>query len=217
MIEKEAYDEFKRIYDHAIESCDTSNVPDKYMEAGYSARFDPAWDVLSKLEPNDRVLDFGCGMAWPTVLGRLIGLRMVAVDVPHYNYADERDFVAIKKAFKTDENSFELPYIEVLKHLMGLGHDIRLLDTNLFPWPGFAENEFDCVFAHWSMGKNFIDNGKTRDELNELYERRIAEMVRITKPDGVWYVSPMEDIRQIKRTKIFRNGCKIHIQLIKKR
>lgn len=108
-------------------------------------------------------LDFGCGIGGCCVLGHLMGLKMTGIDIP-------------------EAEGKPSPYLSLQTELNSQGYPIVMADTNEYPWE-FDDDQFDFVILYFSINKEFMHS-----ELG--FERRLEELLRITKKDGSWYIWP---------------------------
>jgi SAM-dependent methyltransferase len=130
-------------------------------------------------------LDFGCGVGFSLVLGKLYNIEVVGLDIPIYKG---------ENPIYSTQDAQPSPFLKVQKKLVSAGYRVVLRDTVLFPWEEFEDNEFEFITFFFSIIKNFGDDENLWD-LN----KRLHELVRITKPNGSWHIEPKRHIRTILR------------------
>ena len=123
-------------------------------------------------------LDFGCGCAAASVIGKLIGLDITGLDVTVNRY------------------------LKIQAILRNLGHSITTRNTDVFPWDEFKDNEFDFVCSHWGITMQLLGEVNPLNSTGErqpCFDERYKELIRITKPNGVWYVTPERNIEVVQK------------------
>jgi len=169
------YNQFVDIMKKAIQVSDVSGVPAKYL--ALQKNYDRSLKVvtLAKKRGYLRGLDFGCGMGFCTVLGKLNKIEIVGLDIPTVGGMKRN-----KKGRRPDGPS---PYISVQNNLQKLGYSIVISDTNNMPWD-FMDDEFDFITAWFSLAMQHMN----KEEWS--VQDRLSEMIRITKPSGCWFIHP---------------------------
>lgn len=183
----------KRKFDAAFRAIakglDLSQVPVKHTstERNYS-KFAP---VLRRIKRHGgRGLDFGCATGVCSILGRLSGIDVVGVDVEKH----------------LDQPS---PYLDFQYKLQQNDYDIRLMDTNIYPWAGFQDNEFDFMIFSNVIVKDYVNNRRVLKDAKGMVSR-IKELTRISKPGCQWYVYPNKHVRGIKKyAKIYGTKARV--------
>lgn len=179
------YNRFHKIMGAVIEASDVSMVPNKYLALHSNfARADRVVREARKLGFR-KGLDFGCGMSYCSVLAKIYNLKIVGLDIPEVG--------GKKRNNKGNRRAGPSPYLSVQKTLQRFGYPIVIADTTRFPWD-FRDNEFEFVIAWFALNKQHMDreDWSMKDRLNEL--------VRITKPKGVWFLHPKSHAKAFKRS-----------------
>lgn len=185
------YHMFRDLHKTSLEGADLSAIPEKYLNSRkLYDRFLPVIETVKTFGFTGG-LDFGCGVGAATVLASLLGVSLVGVDIP--NYPDGPN-----------------PYSVVHANLIKMGYPIRIFDTARFPWD-FANNQFQFLLGFCSIGK---DNSPTSEkdkatmQQAEWVNKRLAELVRITKRKGVWFLGPKATISFVRQNRSFKGAVK---------
>jgi hypothetical protein len=64
---------------------------------------------------------------------------------------------------------------------------VEVFDTREYPWAVCQDNEFDFIISSWSFCKDFT---RTKKEENFVCPR-LEELIRVLRPGGCWFVSPV--------------------------
>ncbi len=187
------YRAFCKIMGQAVAGDALVRVPEKYhnLNALYQ-RFLP---LLNRIKDAGfkRGLDFGCGMSVPTVLGRLLGLNIVGLDL---DYQIESDVVP--------GGGGECSYSVVQRRLVGMGFPITNWDTNKTPYP-FQDDSFDFICAYWGAGMppTYVAAPSDCRTTRQAVALRAVEFVRVTRPNGMWFLHPVRDWRLFAQSEAF--------------
>jgi len=117
----------------------------------------------------DRILDFGCGEGWSTIVGKEMNLEVIGLEL------DPKYWV---KGCGGDQH--EIHEIQVP------GSDIRFYDGKEFPFP---DNYFNGLTAKVSLGKDFtvpkgnVVAGSILDKSHA--QLRIQEIYRVLVPESI--------------------------------
>lgn len=128
-------------------------------------------------------IDFGCGVGFSLVLGKLYGIDIVGIDIAHYSGENP--------VYDHDGPS---PFLTSQHRLKDLGYSVILRDTLEFPWTELKDDQFEFVMSFFSVTKNFGDKDNKWD-----WKRRLEELQRITKPAGDWYIGPKKHYNTVLR------------------
>lgn len=188
------YNKFSNAMKQAMELSDTSGVPNKYMSP--KKNYNRSFNLIKAARELQytKGLDFGCGMGFCTVLGKITNIEVVGLDIPTVG--------GMKRNKKGMRPSGSSPYLSMQKNLQSLGYPIVIADTNRFPWD-FEDNEFDFIVAWFSLTKQHMD--KEEWSMND----RLAEMVRITKSGGHWFVHPKSHVNVVNRSGLNSKSIKV--------
>lgn len=176
--------EFYKVFRDILGGLDISNIPIKHSSV--SKNFAKFYPVIRRIKKHGgKGLDFGCATGVCSVLARLCGIDIVGIDVKKH----------------LDEPS---PYLKVQHKLQKNGYDIRLMDTNIYPWEEFKENEFDFIIFSNVIVKDYVNNRRVLDREQGMVSR-IKELTRVSKPGCRWYIYPRKHVRGIQAyAEIFR-------------
>lgn len=188
------YDKFANIINKAMQMSDISKVPTKYLSPKKNFKRCSGLIKTARELDYSRGLDFGCGMGFCTVLGKLFGIDVVGLDIPTVG--------GMKRNKKGRRPSGSSPYLSIQTSLQQLGYPMVIADTNKFPWD-FEDDEFDFIIAWFSLTKQHMD----KDEWS--VEERLSEMVRITKKSGHWFVHPKNHVNVVNRSGINSKSIKV--------
>ncbi len=154
---------YNNVFKDVYDKIDVEKLPKKYRD--FENNFKRLSDPMVKAS-NDGYkvgLDFGCGMGGCCVVGHLLGLEITGIDIPE---ADGKPS----------------PYLPLQEELKSRGYPIVLTDTNEYPWE-FSDDQFDFIILYFSLNKEFMHS-----KLG--FERRLEELLRITRKGGSWYIWP---------------------------
>jgi len=156
-------DRYNNVFKNLYDNINVGELPKKYRDyEGNFKRF--ANPVLKAHDDGYKTgLDFGCGVGGCCVVGSLLGLKMTGVDIP-------------------EAEGKPSPYLS-LQHRMQKNYSIVLCDTTEYPWE-FEDNQFDFIVLYFSLNKEFMHE----DKLD--FQKRLDELVRITRKGGAWYIWP---------------------------
>lgn len=120
-------------------------------------------------------IDFGCGLAIPTILGKFHYIKITGMDI----LDNSRDHTICPKEL----TSF---FTSIQEKLIKDNFSINIINTHIYPW-NFDDNSKNFIIACWSLNKDFMY--KKTKPLELTINERIKEFVRILKPDGIIYIS----------------------------
>lgn len=190
------YKKFEQSMKKAMDASELVGIPDKYLQIkpNYLRVSRP---ITAALHSNfKKGLDFGCGMGFCSVLGRIAGIEIVGLDIPTVG-GEKRN----KKGIRPDGPS---PYLSVQKNLQKMGYPIVIADTNEYPWD-FKDDEFEFVIAWFSLTKQHMNKE------NWSIDDRVAELVRITKPSGRWMLYPQNHVHVASRYNLKKKKIKVSL------
>lgn len=187
------FNKFDDAMKRAMQMSDISKVPTKYLSPKKNYKRNSNLIKTVRKFKYSRGLDFGCGMGFCTVLGKLFDIDIIGIDIPTVG--------GIKRNKKGRRPPGPSPYLSMQTSLQKLNYPIIITDTNNFPW-GFEDNEFDFIIAWFSLTKQHMD----KNEWN--IKDRLSEMVRITKKSGHWFVHPKSHVNVVGR-------CECNVKNIK--
>ena len=170
------YAEFEHIMTEVLDPKSLRNTKyKKYLNL--KKNFDRTNKQIKSLVANGHTygLDFGCGVGFGLVLGKLHGIEIVGLDIPHYSGANP----------VYDAKGGPSPFISSQNKLKELGYTVVLRDTMEFPWNEFKDDQFEFVMSFFSITKHFGNDGHEWD-----WEKRLEELKRVTKSTGTWYIGP---------------------------
>lgn len=159
-----AHERYVKTYEDIFSEINPEELPKKYrdIDTNYRRFSKP---VMKAVRNGFKLgLDFGCGTSGCEVIGRLLGVHIIGMDIP---VADGK----------------ESPYVPLQRALQRRGYNIILRDTTLYPWD-FRDDNFDFVILYFSLNKEFMHE----DTFN--LQLRLAELMRVTKNGGKWFVWP---------------------------
>jgi hypothetical protein len=141
MPRRKAKDIFMNVYETAYEQADTSRLQAKYLSATWL--FNRAWKQLRTMRrlQLSKGLDFGCGAGASVVLGKLLGMKVVGMDIPYFVFPHT--------------SAGENPFGSLQRHLQSQGYDIVIRETMLYPWKEFKKRSFDCVISFNSIDSDY--------------------------------------------------------------
>ncbi len=188
------YDKFASVIKQAMKMSDISKVPTKYLSPKKNYKRSSGLIKAARELKYSRGLDFGCGMGFCTVLGKLSDIDVVGLDIPTVG--------GMKRNKKGRRPSGPSPYLSMQTSLQELGYPLIITDTNQFPWD-FEDDEFDFVIAWFSLTKQHMDQ-----DAWDIKER-LTEMVRITRPSGHWFVHPKGHVNVVNRSRLNSKDIKV--------
>ena len=183
-----------QLFKQSMEEVDTKFIPAKYLNPNknYNRILPP---ILKAKQAGFKTgLDFGCGSIGSPIVARLFDLELTGLDIPcgiDDSAEGERNRKGLEASEVWDKTSIHLaPQVNLQK----MGYKIIIRDTTIYPWEEFQDNEFDFIMAYFALSKEWIKHKDVLDFLGEEYKRRLQELARITKKNGVWYVHPKTHI-----------------------
>ena len=106
-------------------------------------------------------IDFGCGLAVPTIVGKELGYNITGIDTMFDNG-------------KTD-------YADVHAQMIKDGYPIDIFNTFVLPWKQYEDSSKDFIHSSWSLWANHEKEALTDDQ---IILSRLKEFIRIVRPDG---------------------------------
>lgn len=106
-------------------------------------------------------LDFGCGLAVPTIVGKELGYNIIGIDTTFDNG-------------KTD-------YADIHSKMIQDGYPIDLFNTFSLPWKQYENSSKDFIHSSWSLWANHEKEAVCEDD---IILSRLKEFIRIVRPEG---------------------------------
>jgi len=174
-IEQAFYSIMKDVYTEQ----NLQTIPQKYHDLfNMFGRFYPLINYISQ-SGLKRGLDFGCGCAITVVLGKLMGLDITGIDTHDSGSKSRNSYRKICKGLSVPD----CIYTGIQNDLRAKGYIIINRNTGDFPWSEFKDDAFEFMCSYWGLNTNHSD--KECD-----FKLRYQELIRITKPKGIWYIWP---------------------------
>lgn len=190
---------YAAVFEKIKENLDLSHVPNKYLNPKKN------WDRYikpirrAKGRQFKRGLDFGCGCVGSPIMGRIMGMSIVGVDIP-FGVDDSKEGNRNRDGLKAkDVKNNTSVHVPMQEKMIKMGYEIYIKDTNIYPWSYLKDNEFDFVLAYFALSKEWVNHADTLDFSGDVYGKRIKELVRVCKPNSIWYIHPKNHITSTKK------------------
>lgn len=191
-------DKYAVVFNKVKEGLDLSFVPNKYLNPKKN------WERYAK--PIKRAkkagmmkgLDFGCGCVGSPIMGKILEIEIVGIDIP-YGLDDSKEGNRNRGGLNANKikNNVSV-HVPMQNKMNKMGYKILIEDTNNYPWTYFQDNEFDFILAYFALSKEWVNHSDTLDFKEDTYKNRVNELVRICKPNAVWYIHPKDHIANTK-------------------
>jgi len=186
------YKQFDKIYKDIYSSLDTSKLPEKYLNI--KQLYNRFLNRLEMIKNKGLVsgLDFGCGVGGTSVLGKLMGLDIWGLDIPYFD----------KRHSQGEIN----PYFIVQKEKK-MGYNMINMDTSIFPWGEFRDDQFQFLLAFNSLDDDYSSNHNTN---HVSFKRRsminrMSEILRIMHKDSIWLVGSTHKYRALLKSEFHKD------------
>ena len=197
------YNQFINIYNQAITKSNTKHIPNKYISTqGLHRKLYGYYKLIKHAKQHNKQigLDFGCAMSTPSVIAKLLNMHIVGIDIDQYNLTTP------SPEFNTNKTNIELPYLDLINNLKQQENlQIDIFNTNAYPWK-YQDNTYEFIIASWALHKNMKPQKGLIETTNNA--QRINELLRISKPNSIWYIAPHQHITLLQQTKTYQQKTK---------